>query len=64
LCALDWPIDKKDELVQAWLLLADESWLSWLSGEKRYTSLSEQHTGWGDLVAVKITVGTLKKVCE
>jgi hypothetical protein len=44
--ALDWPEEKRDELAQAWLLLADEAWVSWLSGGKRYTSLSEQYTDW------------------
>jgi hypothetical protein len=37
---------KNDELAQAWLQLAAEAWLSWLSGEKRYNSLTEQHIDW------------------
>jgi hypothetical protein len=45
--ALDWPPSKTpEELAQAWLPLAVEAWLSWLSGEKRYNSLTEQYTDW------------------
>ena len=45
--ALDWPPSKTpEELAQAWQQLAVEAWLSWLSGEKRYNSLTEQYTDW------------------
>ena len=44
---LDWPPSKTpDDLAQALLPLAVGAWLSWLSGEKRYNSLTEQYTDW------------------
>jgi hypothetical protein len=36
----------REELAQAWLSLAAAAWLSWLSGEKRYNSLTEQYIDW------------------
>ena len=42
-----WPhFETREELAQAWLPLAVGAWLSWLSGEKRYNSLTEQYTDW------------------
>jgi hypothetical protein len=40
--ALGWPHSKRKELAQ----LAVGAWLSWLSGEKRYNSLTEQYVDW------------------
>lgn len=37
-------------LAQALLPLAVGAWLSWLSGEKRYNSLTEQYTDWIDKI--------------
>lgn len=38
--------ETREELAQAWLQLAAGAWSSWLSGEKRYNSLTEQYTDW------------------
>jgi hypothetical protein len=37
---------KKEALAQALLPLAVNAWLDWLSGQKRYNSLTEQYTNW------------------
>ena len=36
----------KEDLAKAVLPLAFEAWFNWLSGEKRYNSLTEQYTDW------------------
>jgi len=45
--AFAWQSDKtSDEVVQTLLQLAAEAWSSWLSGAKRYNTLTEQYTDW------------------
>ncbi len=36
----------KDELAPALLQLAASAWIDWISGSKRYNSLTEQYTDW------------------
>jgi len=43
-----------EELTQAWLPLAIEAWLGWLSGEKRYNSLTEQYTDWIEQIYTRL----------
>ncbi len=44
----------REDLAQAWLPLAAEAWLGWLSGEKRYNSLTEQYSDWIEQIYARL----------